>query len=200
MNAKIKKGYEKFLEYFMYFLGASVVGWIYEVLVIMFENHHGFQNRGVLFGPYLPVYGVGMIVLVLTVNPIREKRFESIYSKSKFGEFILKIFLVFVATVIVTTIVELAASYVMSPTSWTYVKDGSGKSLWYYSKKEGYGINFQGRIALKSSLRFGFGGTALIYLVKPAIEKFSKKGKLFVGISSLLLVGILVDAFVTFVL
>lgn len=197
MKEKFKKGYEVFLEYYMYFLGASVVGWVYEVLTIMLENHHGFQNRGVLFGPYLPIYGFGMIILIFTVNPIRN--IKGLSEKSKVLDFILKLVLVFIGTFIVTSLVELIASYMISPTSWTYKKDGTGTSLWYYSKNEGYGINFQGRIALKSSLRFGLGGTVLLYAVKPLIEKMTKNKKVFLVVGSILLALFLLDSIMTFV-
>ena len=197
MNEKLKKGYIIFITYYMYFFVAAVVGWVYEVLTIMLENHHGFQNRGVLFGPYLTVYGVGMIVLVLTVSPIKNVKLGSLQDKSKILDFIVKLILVFVATTIVTTLVELAASYLICAESWTYEKDGTGTSLWYYSPNEGYNINFQGRIALKSSVRFGIGGTILLYLIQPLIDKFAKKEKIFVIVGSIVLVVFLVDAFIT---
>ena len=60
MKEKFKKGYIIFIKFYLYFFVAAVVGWVYEVLTIMLENHHGFQNRGVLLGPYLPVYGFGI--------------------------------------------------------------------------------------------------------------------------------------------
>ena len=78
MKEKLGKSYDWVIKYFMFFICVAMVGWIYEVLVIMFENHHGFQNRGVLYGPYLPVYGFGMLILMVTVNPVRNMKLEKI--------------------------------------------------------------------------------------------------------------------------
>ena len=41
----------------------------------MIENHHGFQNRGVLLGPYLPVYGFGIggTILLYLIQPLIDK-------------------------------------------------------------------------------------------------------------------------------
>ena len=77
MKEKLKKGYIIFITYYMYFFVAAVVGWVYEVLTIMLENHHGFQNRGVRFGPYLTVYGV------LSQNPFARKFWQKICKRRR---------------------------------------------------------------------------------------------------------------------
>ncbi|MFQ9437055.1 MAG: putative ABC transporter permease [Ruminococcus callidus] len=41
---------------FLYFLMAAIIGWCYEVFLEVVVYRWGFQNRGVLFGPYCPVY------------------------------------------------------------------------------------------------------------------------------------------------
>ncbi|MDD6638178.1 MAG: hypothetical protein PUE81_05310 [Lachnospiraceae bacterium] len=75
MKEKFKKGYIIFFKFYMHFFVAAVVGWVYEVLTIMLENHHGFQNRGVLLGPYLPVYGFGIggTILLYLIQPLIDK-------------------------------------------------------------------------------------------------------------------------------
>lgn len=50
---------------FLYFLMAAVIGWCYEVFLEVVIYRWGFDNRGVLFGPYCPVYGVGMLAFLL---------------------------------------------------------------------------------------------------------------------------------------
>ena len=50
---------------FLYFLMAAIIGWCYEVFLEVVVYRWGFQNRGVLFGPYCPVYGVGMLAFLL---------------------------------------------------------------------------------------------------------------------------------------
>ena len=199
MREKVIKNYDLTIRYFMYFIGAAVVGWIYEVLTIMLENHHGFQNRGMLYGPYLPIYGFAMLILIVTVEPICRMKLEKISSVSIILAFAVRMILAFIAAFIITSLVELAVSYMLSPTSWEYVENGTSNPPWYYSANEGYNINFQGRIALKSSLRFGIGSIFLLYGLEPIIDKFSTKNKVFKIVGTLLLIVFIIDCIVTFI-
>ena len=52
-------------EYVLYFWVYAVIGWIYEVVLETFIYRWGFRNRGVLFGPWLPVYGFGAVLFLL---------------------------------------------------------------------------------------------------------------------------------------
>ncbi|EFU75554.1 PF06541 domain protein [Lachnoanaerobaculum saburreum F0468] len=60
---------------------------------------------------------------------------------------------------LITTILELVGSYFMELIM--------GDWLWDYSN---YFCNFEGRIALWSSVKFGLGGLIIIYLIEPAIR------------------------------
>ena len=54
------------------FLTYSCLGWIIEVLFVLFTGG-GLTNRGFLLGPYCPIYGVGCLtILVLTGNLARK--------------------------------------------------------------------------------------------------------------------------------
>ena len=46
----------------IYFICFAFIGWIYEVALFLIEDHI-FVNRGFLYGPWLPVYGFGGIVI-----------------------------------------------------------------------------------------------------------------------------------------
>lgn len=50
---------------FLYFLLYSFVGWVYEIFLEVVVYRWGYSDRGVLFGPYCPVYGVGALVFLL---------------------------------------------------------------------------------------------------------------------------------------
>ena len=47
-----------------HFIGLTVAigGWLWEVLIFLIKEQR-FVNRGFLYGPYLPVYGVGAVLL-----------------------------------------------------------------------------------------------------------------------------------------
>ncbi|MDQ1550864.1 MAG: hypothetical protein QOD50_286, partial [Actinomycetota bacterium] len=46
----------------------SFIGWIVEVLWVFAKSQH-LENRGFLTGPFLPIYGIGAILLILFVEP-----------------------------------------------------------------------------------------------------------------------------------
>ena len=53
---------KKFADYYLTFCVYALIGWLYEVLWMWFvvpPKH--FINRGVLLGPFLPIYGFGML-------------------------------------------------------------------------------------------------------------------------------------------
>ena len=64
----------KISKYIIYFALYAFVGWLYEVFLEVVVYHWGFSNRGVLFGPYLPVYGVGALAFLLLVYPVIRKK------------------------------------------------------------------------------------------------------------------------------
>ena len=63
-----------------------------------------------------------------------------------------------------------------------------------------YAINFQGRIALSPSIRFGIGGVIFLYLIQPLLDILTKKlgDKKTNIISIILLIIILIDCMYTF--
>ena len=132
-----------------WFIVYSMMGWIYEVVWwYMIELNRGFVNRGVLFGPWLPIYGFGMLAVLGVVRLFKIKK-------------PLPIFLVGTALV---TGVELLGSYIME---WTV-----GYIMWDYSDMFG---NFEGRISVKTSILFGLLILLGIYSVQPRMEKFQKR-------------------------
>ena len=122
---------------FLYFMAYAVIGWIYEVFLEVVVYRWGFSNRGFLFGPYLPVYGFGAVIILLVLQPLKKKRIT-------LGKINVTPILVFLGIVALTTGLELLTSYIME---WT-----TGGWLWDYDR---FAWNFQGRIALNPSIRFG---------------------------------------------
>ena len=49
--------------YFVYFVVFSFLGWIYESIFCTVKNRQ-WENRGFLYGPMVPIYGVGASALV----------------------------------------------------------------------------------------------------------------------------------------
>lgn len=64
---------------FLYFLMAAIIGWCYEVFLEVVVYRWGFQNRGVLFGPYCPVYGVGMLAFCSALENLQKCNYHGVY-------------------------------------------------------------------------------------------------------------------------
>ena len=151
---KILNGLQKLFIYFMFY---AMIGWIYE-MIIERVRRWPLVNRGSMFGPWLPIYGTGALLFVLTIYPLiknKEKKKKLLY-----------IPLVFVGCMAVATTLELLASY--------FCEWRTGGWLWQ-TYGTTYKYHFQSRIALDTSLRFGLGGTAFLYLLQPLFEKFTTK-------------------------
>ncbi len=173
-SERYTKHYEKLCRYGTFFITCSILGWVYETVLEVFIYKTGFSNRGYLHGPYCIVYGFGGIILLVCLNKL-------VYSnRSQLS----KIAISFPSIMIITTTVELIASYIMEYTT--------GSWMWNYKR---FIPNFQGRIALNPSLRFGVGGIVLLYMILPMIDKLDYKKQKYITI--ILLPVIIIDMILT---
>lgn len=147
------------MRWFLLFMVFSFIGWVYELLVFRFELGYGFLNRGFLFGPYLPVYGFGGLLMLAAMLKLKNKRIE-------IGRVSVTPLICFVIAAFVATAAELLTSYLMELVV--------GEWLWDYTSDI---PNFQGRIALKSSLRFGIMGIVGLYGVYPLLSQIAEAAK-----------------------
>lgn len=155
MKLKLKN----FKEYYLYFMMYAVFGWLYEVFLEVVVYNWGFSNRGVLFGPYCPVYGVGALLFIIFVNHLIKNK----PLKTK----ILMIPIVFLLCMFIATATELITSYLCE----------FFMGSWPWQTYADYKYNFQARIALSPSIRFGIGGILFLYILQPLFEKLVKKLK-----------------------
>ncbi|MDY5931192.1 MAG: hypothetical protein SPJ34_04085 [Candidatus Ornithospirochaeta sp.] len=125
------------------FLVYSFFGYLCEV-VYCSVGQRRLVNRGFLYGPYLPIYGCGALVIKICLLPLFDHPL-----------------LVFLFGMILTSAIE----YV---TSWGLEKLFSVK-LWDYSKKK---VNINGRVCLLNSTLFGLLGLVAVYLVEPRLNAF----------------------------
>ena len=134
----------------------SILGWCYEVFLEVVVYRWGFSNRGLLFGPYTPVYGFGALAFLFLVYPLIRNRDR----KTR----LLRLPLVFLLSMLIATLLELGTSYLLEYAT------GS----WPWQTYADYPLNFQARIALSPSLRFGLGGVLFLYVLQPAFEKLCR--------------------------
>ena len=137
------------------FIFFAVCGWIYEVIWTYFDDGVP-TNRGYLFGPWLPIYGFGgMLIYGIFHKQIK----KPVY----IGKLNIRFLLLFVYICLITTVVELAATYIIELFGTPFTV------LWDYSD---HFMNFQGRVSLDASARFGALGLMIIYGALPLYNKF----------------------------
>ena len=124
------------------FFAGCAVGWIWEVALHMLQTGE-FANRGVLHGPWLPIYGGGAVLALVVLY---------YYRKQVFKEFLL---------------IVLLCGFVEYFTSWLLEILHDGQKWWNYS---GYYLNLNGRICAEGLLVFGIAGTAFIYVLAPMLD------------------------------
>ncbi len=151
MNGKDRKlkYWKVFRDHMEYFLLYSFLGWIYEsIWCDVIYHRRGFLNRGFLFGPCLPIYGIGFFIIW--------GLFRLLKVKKPVGVFLLG--------AVIATLAELVASYIMELAMGSY--------MWDYT---GYFMNYDGRIALVPGLMFGLLIWAAVCLVQPSVVKLQEK-------------------------
>lgn len=130
---------------FLIFLTGCFVGWIYEE-VFYWITEGLLRNRGVLYGPWLPIYGIGALG-IYALKPLKRHPV-----------------LLFLLCVAVSGVVEYIIGYV----GIQYF----GLRLWDY---RGLFLNINGIICFRSVVSFGILGLAFHYLLEPMGEKLYRK-------------------------
>ena len=185
---KLEKKWFHFVDFFYVF---CVIGWIYEV-IWEFAVGHGFVNRGVLCGPHLPIYGIGVLALYFILRNLIKK-------KVKIGRVNVSPIIVFCLIMIIVSVIEyLGAIFVEDILKmdrlWDYSSDVievGGKII---------PLNIQGRISLRNSSLLSAGAMLMLYFVWPLLEKLFMKisNKTSKIIAIIIITIMLVDCVVTF--
>lgn len=152
----------------LYFLIYSILGWICEMFFCYVIDKET-DNRGFLFGPYCPIYGTGGLIISYALIPFRDN-----------------ILIVFILSVLISSILEYATSYVLEKIF--------NKKWWDYSHKR---FNLQGRVCLGNSILFGIMGILTIYIIHPYIvDTITALPTIYAPIFALLVFTILLSDFI----
>ncbi|WP_301897041.1 DUF975 family protein [uncultured Holdemanella sp.] len=131
----------------MCFFFMCFVGWIWEVSLSMI-SYGRFVNRGVLHGPWIPIYGFGCVLILLLLKRFRMR------PKVEFS-----------MAVLLCGCIEYFTGLVLELTH-------NGQKWWDYT---GYFLNLHGRICAEGLLVFGVGGMAFVYVIAPLIDNWVKE-------------------------
>ena len=107
-----------------------------------------FVNRGVLYGPWLPIYGAGSCLILLFLYRFRKDS----------GKHAL-------LTAIICGVVEYYTALFLELTH-------NGQRWWDYT---GYFLNIDGRICADGLLLFVVAGMAVVYLISPKLDNFLRR-------------------------
>ncbi len=140
-----------YFKYLMFFVIGSFFGCFFETFMTYIKNGYLTTRQGLLYGPFIPVYGVGIALSALLLGKLREKN---------------KKFLIFLIGGITCGVGEYLFSYVQEIVFHTY--------SWDYSK---YPLNIGGRTSVIHIIIWGL----LIYLfmqyIYPLIIKWIERVK-----------------------
>lgn len=150
----------------MMFFIFSNFGWTWELLYY-FLMKGKLINRGVLHGPWLPIYGFGGMIVLVILNRLRKRPF-----------------IFFVATITLCGAVEYFSGWLLETVFHA--------KWWNY---EGYFLNLNGRICAEGLFVFGVCGLAFIYVLAPLLDNFIRKvkRKILLPIALVLLILLSVD-------
>lgn len=128
------------------FVFFSFFGWAWEV-ILHFVQAGNWVNRGVLHGPWLPIYGSGGVLMLLFLKRLRQKPI-----------------LHFLGTIVLCGFVEYWTGYAC--------EKFLGRRYWSY---DGYFLNLDGRICAEGLLAFGIGGILMVYFLAPLVDDLIRK-------------------------
>lgn len=132
--------------YILIFVIGSIAGWIFETIIYLFRYHQFCSVQCVLYGPFIPVYGIGAIL------------FMFIYYKIKN----LKVF--FLIAMFAGAFLEFLYSYCQEKLF--------GTVFWEYND---YFLNIQGRTSIVHAIFWGIIGFLFIRYLLPLIFSITEK-------------------------
>lgn len=161
---------QNFYELVWIFIIYAFLGWCTEVAYAAL-NTGRFVNRGFLNGPYCPIYGCGVVIVVALLTPIQES-----------------LLLLFAGSLVLTSVLEYLTGLVLEKVF--------RNKWWDYSNEP---FNIQGYVCLKFSIMWGLACTFVMKLVHPVIYKVITLVPFVAGVVILviIMIGFTVDCCVT---
>ena len=131
-------------KYFVYFVLFSCMGWVYESAYCTIKTGK-WQNRGFLYGPLCPIYGVGAVAITFIVDQLQERDVPE-----------LLWWQIFLIAFFGSIVLEYVTSYVLEKLFHAY--------WWDYSDVP---LNINGRVCFPASCGFGLAGLLVVYGIAP---------------------------------
>lgn len=118
----------------------ACIGWCVEVAYAALELGV-FVNRGFLNGPYCPIYGVGVLIVIEILMPLKDN-----------------LFILFIGSVLLTSVLEFTAGFIL--------EKAFHNKWWDYSNLP---FHIKGYVCLKFSVLWGLSCCFIIRILHPLL-------------------------------
>ena len=157
------------------FLIYSILGFLLETIRSFFVNSK--FTSGIMYGPWTPIYGLGIVLVILISNYL--------FSHLHLSRWV-ETFITFIIITIVLTLLEWIGGVLIEKIFHVV--------FWDYSKEA---LSIGKYISLSKSLIWGVGSIIFIYVLKPLLEGVIKRVP--VPVTVILTLLMLSDLILTFV-
>lgn len=127
--------------YIIFFAVYSLIGWVSELVYRLFA-YHKIVNPGILYGPFLPIYGIPAVGVVIITNTLN-------------------------SNLILSSIIGMLFATLLEYASAVYCEKVIGIKFWDYS---GDKFNYKGRVCLQYSLLWGVLIFILLFALHPFVS------------------------------
>ena len=134
------------------FIFFSLFGHLLESTIYLFLNNNNYS--GIMYGPWTPVYGLGVIIIIIIYNIIKKTKL------TKFKKTILIAILSMIFLTLIEYIGGISIEYFFHEKFWSY---------------ENLKFHIGPYIALEISLIWGLCSLLYIYIIKPLTDKIIKR-------------------------
>ena len=135
---------------FWIFIIGSIAGYVFEMIVVLFQKGYFETRQGLIYGPFIPVYGIGAMMYYLIIKKIKSK------NKAK----------IFFITAILGGVTEYICSFIQ--------EKAFGTISWDYSHLL---FNFNGRTSLLHCTYWGIAGILYVVIISSLLEKIEQRQK-----------------------
>lgn len=139
--------FNEIFKVFIIFMIGSILGYVVEMIVAFVQNGHFVSRQGLLYGPFTPVYGIGILVYYIFFKIVKNRNKK----------------IVFVSSMILGGITEYLCSYIQ--------EKAFGTVSWDYSN---WLFNINGRTTLIHCTYWGFAGLLYVSYIEPLIPKIEE--------------------------
>ena len=145
MNKSSK--FNEIFKVFIIFMIGCILGYVVEMIVALVQNGHFVSRQGLLYGPFTPVYGIGILVYYIFFKIVKNRNKK----------------IVFISSMILGGITEYLCSYIQ--------EKAFGTVSWDYSN---WLFNINGRTTLIHCTYWGFAGLLYVSYIEPLIPKIEE--------------------------